>query len=100
MINTKYAAVAASVILLLVLSVPIVRPVYASPYSAGYDHGCSDAKISNADDRYINQPGKGSSDHTGEFMSGYNAGFSACGSSGGGTSGTGKHFEDNPVIRA
>ena len=105
MTNTEYAVIAASAILLISLSVPILRPVYASPYSAGYDHGCDDAKISNADDRYINQPDKGPNEHTSEFMSGYNAGFSACGySSGGGdnsgSSGSARHFEDNPVIRA
>ena len=49
-----------------------------TPYQAGYDHGCDDAKISNIDARYINQPDKGPSKHTPEFMSGYNAGFSAC----------------------
>jgi hypothetical protein len=34
------------------------------PYQAGYDHGCDDAEISNADARYINQPDKGPSNHT------------------------------------
>jgi hypothetical protein len=29
-------------------------------------------------DRYINEPGKGPSDHTDEFMSGYHDGYSAC----------------------
>lgn len=35
-------------------------------------------------------------------MDGYNDGFNACSgqSGGGGSSGTGRHFEDNPVIRA
>jgi hypothetical protein len=36
------------------------------------------AKISNPYDRYINEPGKGPSFHTNEFMSGYYAGFNAC----------------------
>src|ERR671933_2128040 len=49
----------------------------ATPFQAGYDHGCSDAKITFSA-RYINQPGKGPSFHTQEFMSGYNRGFSAC----------------------
>jgi hypothetical protein len=31
----------------------------ATPYDSGYSHGCSDAKISNLSERYINQPGKG-----------------------------------------
>jgi hypothetical protein len=49
-----------------------------SPYSSGYDHGCDDAQISDPLDRYINEPGKGLSFHTNEFMSGYYAGFNAC----------------------
>lgn len=49
-----------------------------SPYSSGYDHGCDDAKISDPSDRYINEPGKGTSNHTDEFMDGYYAGFDAC----------------------
>jgi hypothetical protein len=48
-----------------------------TPYQSGYDHGCSDAKLPFSK-RYINQPGKGPQDHTQEFISGYNAGFSAC----------------------
>jgi len=53
-----------------------------SPYESGYDHGCDDAGISNPSDRYINQPEKGPSFHTSEFMNGYDAGFNSCGSSG------------------
>lgn len=49
-----------------------------SPFESGYGHGCSDVKISNFSDRYINQPGKGPSSHTDEFMRGYNAGYNAC----------------------
>lgn len=54
--------------------------VYASSssYNSGYDHGCDDAGISDPGDRYINQPEKGPTFHTGEFMSGYDDGFSAC----------------------
>ena len=53
--------------------------VYAqSPYSSGYDHGCDDANIANPYDRYINQPGKGPSYHTGSFMNGYYEGFDSC----------------------
>jgi hypothetical protein len=49
-----------------------------SPYDSGYDHGCDDADISYPDDRYINQPDKGPSHHTNEFMSGYNDGYDNC----------------------
>jgi hypothetical protein len=71
-------------------TIPASHLAAASPYSAGYDHGFDDAKISNADDRYINQPDKRPSQHTSEFMSGYNAGFSSCGgsNSGGDNSGS------------
>lgn len=48
------------------------------PYRSGYNHGCSDAKISDSSKRYINQPGKGPSYHTTEFMRGYNDGFDSC----------------------
>src|ERR671933_718408 len=97
--------VIAATLITIFATIPASHLAAASQYSAGYDHGCDNAKISNADDRYINQPDKGPSQHTSEFMSGYNAGFSACGySSGGGdnsgSSGSARHFEDNPVIRA
>ena len=46
-------------------------------FQAGYDHGCSDVKLTFSA-RYINQPGKGPSFHTQEFMNGYNVGFNAC----------------------
>src|SRR5919107_2340414 len=49
-----------------------------SPYDSGYDHGCDDAGISDPSDRYINEPGKGPSFHTNEFMQGYNAGYNNC----------------------
>jgi hypothetical protein len=55
--------------------------VYAStdgdPYNSGYDHGCDDAYL-DADDRYINEPGKGPGYHTEQFMDGYNDGFETC----------------------
>ena len=49
-----------------------------SPSESGYDHGCDDADISDPDDRYINQPDKGPSHHTNEFMGGYNDGYDSC----------------------
>ncbi len=48
------------------------------PYRSGYNHGCSDAKISDPSKRYINQPGKGPSFHTSEFMRGYDDGYESC----------------------
>jgi hypothetical protein len=46
--------------LILILG-PLVQFGYASkpPCDSGYDHGCDDAGISDSDDRYINQRGKG-----------------------------------------
>ena len=34
--------------------------------------------ISDPDDRYINEDGKGPSNHTNEFMDGYNSGYNSC----------------------
>jgi hypothetical protein len=48
------------------------------PYKSGYNNGCSDANLSDPDNRYINQPGKGANYHTSEFMRGYNDGFEKC----------------------
>jgi hypothetical protein len=56
------------------------------PYDSGYDHGCDDAKISDLSDRYINQPEKGPSFHTDEFMNGYNDGYNVYPSDGSSTS--------------
>ena len=56
----------------------------SSPRESGYDHGCDDAGISDPGERYINQPEKGPSFHTGEFMAGYNDGFDSCEGNGGG----------------
>jgi hypothetical protein len=48
-----------------------------SPYESGYDHGCDDSELK-AEDRYINEPGKGASFHTDEFMDGYRTGYQEC----------------------
>src|SRR5215204_2237406 len=58
--------------------VPYTNASSKSPYESGYDHGCDDADISDPDDRYINQPEKGPSFHTDEFMDGYDTGFNDC----------------------
>ena len=53
--------------------------IYAqSPYDSGYDHGCDDADILNPARQYINQPGKGPSFHSDEFMEGYEDGYGDC----------------------
>src|ERR671932_553378 len=81
--------ITASLIVISAVSLGIFHNAMAkeTPYQAGYNHGCDDAKISNADARYINQPDKGPSNHTPEFMSGYNTGFSACSDGGSPSSG-------------
>jgi hypothetical protein len=60
------------------LQLQTVQASSNSPYDSGFDHGCDDADISDPDDRYINQPGKGPSFHTDEFMSGYDDGYDDC----------------------
>src|SRR5919197_2042752 len=77
--NTKLA-IAAALIIVSAASLGIIQSAMAkkgTPFQAGYDHGCSDAKETFSL-RYINQPGKGPSFHTQEFMNGYNVGFNAC----------------------
>jgi len=53
----------------------------SSPYDSGYHHGCDNAGRSESD-KYINQPERGPSYHTEEFMSGYYDGLNRCGGSG------------------
>jgi hypothetical protein len=68
----------------LALMFPNILPVQlssgssTSPYQSGYNNGCSDARILDPSERYINQPGKGPSFHTDQFMSGYDTGYKAC----------------------
>jgi hypothetical protein len=62
----------------LIVFIPMAYASEDDPYRSGYDHGCDDAGISDPAERYINQPGKGPSFHTGGFMRGYNDGFDAC----------------------
>ena len=68
---------------MLIASIASIPSAFASnnAYDSGYNHGCDDADISDPDDRYINQPERGPSFHTGAFMDGYNAGFDSCSSS-------------------
>jgi hypothetical protein len=81
--TSKEASFALFLTFALILSVPLQGAFASSksPYESGYDHGCDDAGISNPSDRYINQPEKGPSFHTSEFMNGYDSGFNACGNS-------------------
>lgn len=73
-------AIKAALVIMAAASVGIVQTAIAkgTPYQAGYDHGCDDAKISNVDARYVNQPDKGPSQHTAEFIRGYHADFTTC----------------------
>ena len=82
---SQYFCIAVWIIVFLLLSVSFsalqlqtVQASSNSPYDSGFDHGCDDADISDPDDRYINQPGKGPSFHTDEFMSGYDDGYDDC----------------------
>jgi hypothetical protein len=51
----------------------------SSPYDSGYNHGHNDSGLPESD-KYINQPEKGPSFHTQEFMNGYYDGLNNCGS--------------------
>ncbi|MDN5867242.1 MAG: hypothetical protein L0H55_07565 [Candidatus Nitrosocosmicus sp.] len=80
--RSNYLFITLGIFTILLISVP--GSVFASsnsPYDSGYDHGCDDAGISDSSDRYINQPEKGPSYHTSEFMNGYNDGVNSCSSS-------------------
>ena len=50
----------------------------ASAQSDGYTHGCSDGKISNPNQRYLNQPGNGPENQNEEFRNEYIKGFNDC----------------------
>jgi hypothetical protein len=56
-------------------------------------YGCNDAGLSPSD-RYINEEGMGPSQHTDEFMNGYNAGFNRCSGGSGGSGGSGESREN------
>ena len=78
--KNRLAIAGVALIVLAAASLWIMQGVMAkkgTPFQAGYDHGCSDAKITFSA-RYINQPGKGPNLHTQEFMNGYNRSFSTC----------------------
>jgi hypothetical protein len=85
-VNYKKVSIKSGLIfLLLIISlVACGSPANSSsnPYDSGYEHGCDDARL-DPSDRYINEAGKGPEFHTGTFMEGYNAGFSACSNGGG-----------------
>jgi hypothetical protein len=79
--NRYYSAAFLSFLFMVSTLLLPVQPLGAtnkSPYDSGYDHGCDDADISDPNDRYINQPERGPSFHTDEFMRGYNSGYNAC----------------------
>src|ERR687883_2069371 len=78
--NNRLAITAVLIIVAATSSLGTMQGTMANkgtPFQAGYDHGYNDAKVMFSA-RYINQPGKGPSFHTQEFMGGYNGGFSAC----------------------
>ena len=56
----------------------VLATSYDDRYDSGYDYGCDDAFISDRNDRYLNQPGKGPDYHTDDFMDGYYDGFRIC----------------------
>jgi hypothetical protein len=81
MSNTKHFvtySIPLGILTLLTIFSPLGQETYAAAHTSGYNHGCSDAQISDSSERYINQPDKGSSSHSDAFMQAYNEGFDAC----------------------
>lgn len=67
-----------SILSILLLQMQLSDATSKSPYDSGYDHGCDDADVPSPSGRHINQPEKGPSFHTDEFMRAYTSGFNAC----------------------
>ena len=94
-LNTRLVAIlmivviGSTIISQTALNVSVVYASESLPYDSGRDQGCDDAGISDSNDRYINQPEKGPSLHTEEFMAGYYDGFNNCGG------GRDREFEDS-----
>jgi len=66
-------------LVMLILLHAAEQTIYAvSVPTSGYSRGCSDAQISDPARRYLNQPDKGPSFHSKQFMEAYNEGFIAC----------------------
>ena len=60
------------VLMLLIILNSLGQTIYAvSAPTSGYNHGCSDAQMSNPADRYINQTEKGPSFHSKAYMQAY-----------------------------
>jgi hypothetical protein len=85
----------AALLIIITGYAPTANASSKSPYESGYDHGCDDADISDPDERYINQPEKGPSFHTNEFMRGYNTGYDSCSDNQSGFSGGGDGWNDS-----
>lgn len=81
--NRKYSvtfSIMLGILTMLTMHSQLGQPIYAAAHTSGYNHGCSDAQISDPSERYINQPEKGSSLHSDAFMQAYNEGFNSCSS--------------------
>lgn len=75
----KLAIVPTVTFLFLLMFTPGAMQVLAvTPFDTGYDHECSDAKLSDSLDKYASQPQNDKSPDSLEFMHEYNAGFGAC----------------------
>ena len=67
------------ILTVLTLYFPVsIQSNLASAQSDGYTHGCSDGKISNPNQRYLNQPGNGPENQNEEFRNEYIKGFNDC----------------------
>jgi hypothetical protein len=62
-------------LLITITAIGLQQTAFASPYSAGYDHGCDDAKAGGHP--YLEEK-IGAESHTNTFMRGYDAGYGDC----------------------
>jgi hypothetical protein len=72
----SFFAMIATLLVLAVSPIAANSKANALLYDAGFSHGCTDAKIIDASQRYTNQPEANVTHHTTEFMNrGYHEGF-------------------------
>ena len=76
--NVYISIIVGLIMRLTTTTTSVLATANSDAYDSGYDHGCDDSDFEYPGDRYINQPGNGSSKQSDEFMNGYEDGFNAC----------------------
>jgi hypothetical protein len=74
--HAKKFIIILTIMSLLILTAAGFHLAAATPFTAGYSHGCDDGKLGYH--KYLNTPGKGIDNHTPEFMQEYDNGYKAC----------------------